>query len=220
MNKIVLCGGLLLLFITSATGGDKFGLALKGGRNFANMLVKEKSTGRTVNSNVAKEPSFLLEAELVLGKHVSYVSGFHYIVHGYSARDIDSVFTYRYFRRAQYLGLPQKLRIFFHHHRLQSFVSFGVNAETLLAARFRAEFDDRTIPDYDTNIKGLFNELTFTPEFDAGLRLPLLGGYLTFEAAYALGVENVNNPDLENLATHSRRIRDLRIMLGISCYVF
>jgi len=220
MNKIVLCGGWLLLFITGASGGDKFGLALKGGRNFANMRVTEKSTGLAVNSDVAKEPSFLLEAELVLGKHVSYVSGFHYLVHGYSARDIDSVFTYRYFRRAQYLGLPQKLRIFFHHQRLQSFVSFGVNAETLLAARFRAEFDDRSIPDYDTNIKGLFNELTFTPEFDAGLRLPLLGGYLTFEATYAYGTENVNNPDLENFATHSRRIRDLRIMLGISRYVF
>jgi len=158
MNKIVLCGGLLLLFITGASGGDKFGLALKTGRNFANMLVKEKITGLAVNSNVAKESSFLLEAELVLGKHVSYVTGFHYVGHGYSARDIDSVFTYRYFRRAQYLGLPQKLRIFFHHQRLQSFVSFGVNAETLLAARFRAEFDDRSIPDYDTDIKALFIE--------------------------------------------------------------
>jgi hypothetical protein len=220
MNKIVLCGGFILLFIANAAAGDKFGLALKGGRNFANMLVKEKSTGRIVDSNVEKEPSFLLEAELVLGKHVSYVSGFHYIVHGYSARDIDSVFTYRYFRRARYLGLPQKLRIFFHHHRLQSFVSVGVNAEILLTARFRAEFDDRTIRDYDTDIKPLFNELTFTPEFDAGLRFPLLGGYLTFEATYARGAENVNNPDLESRATHSRRIRDLRIMLGISRYVF
>ncbi len=220
MKKIILGVGLILSLISNSAGGDKFGLALKGGRNFANMLVKEKSTGRTVNSNTAKEPSFLLEAELVFGKHVSYVTGLQYLVHGYSARDIDSVFTYRYFRRAQYLGLPQKLRIFFHHQRLQSFVSFGVNAEALLAARFRAEFDDRSIPDYDVGIKGLFNELTFTPEFDAGLRLPLLGGYLTFEATYARGAENINNANLESRATHSRRIRDLRIMLGISRYVF
>jgi len=220
MKTRVLCLSLLLCLFSHAAAGDKFGLALKGGRNFANMLVKEKSTGRIVNTNVAKEPSVMLEAELVLGEHVSYVTGFHYIVHGYSARDIDSVFTYRYFRRAQYLGLPQKLRIFFHHQRIQSFVSFGVNVETLLAARFRAEFDDRSIPDYDTDIKALFNELTFTPEFDAGLRFPLFGGYLTFEATYARGTENVNNADLESRATHSRRIRDLRIMLGISRYVF
>jgi len=220
MKKIIFCCGLTLLFITNAAGGDKFGLALKGGRNFANMLVKEKSTGRSVNTNVAKEPSFLLEAELVLGEHFSYVTGFHYIVHGYSARDIDSVYTYRYFRRAQYLGFPQKLRVFFHHQRLQSFLSVGVNVETLLAARFRAEFDDRSIPAYDTDIKALFNELTFTPEFDAGLRYPLLGGFLTFDATYALGTEDVNNVDLENFETHSRRIRDLRIMFGISRYVF
>jgi len=220
MHKFLLGGGLLLLITTYAFSGDKFGLAIKGGRNFANMRVIEKSTGLIVNSSMVKEPSFLLEAELVFGEHVSYVTGFHYIVHGYSARDIDSVFTYRYFRRAQYLGLPQKLRVFFHHQRLQSFVSFGVNLETLLAARFRAEFDDRTIPDYDVDLKGLYNELTFTPEFDAGLRYPLLGGFLTFDLTYALGTENVNNADLENFATHSRRIRDWRVMFGISRYVF
>lgn len=220
MKKLALCCGLTVIFISSALAGDKFGLALKGGRTFANMVVKEKQTGRTVNTSMVKEPSFLLEAELVLGEHVSYVTGFHYIVHGYSARDIDSVFTYRYFRRAQYLGLPQKLRVFFHHQRLQSFLSFGVNVETLLAARFRAEFDDRSIPDAETDIKVLYNELTFTPELDAGLRYPLLGGFLTFDATYALGTENVNNADIESFATHSRRIRDLRIMFGISRYVF
>lgn len=220
MKPFMFCLGLTFLCLTNAFSGDKFGLAIKGGRNFANMLVKDKRTGEKTNTRMAKEPSLLLEAELVFGPHVSYVTGFHYIVHGYSARAIDSIYTYRYFRRAQYLGLPQKLRVFIHHQRVQSFFSVGINLETVLAARFRAEFDDRTIPTYDVDIKGLFNELTFTPEFDAGLRYPLLGGYLTFELTYALGTENVNNPDVEDLATHSRRIRDLRVMFGISRYVF
>lgn len=221
MKPIIFCCGLLLLLcITKAAAGDKFGVAIKGGRNFAKMLVKDKKTGETVNARMVKEPSFLLEAELAFGEHVSYVTGIHYIVHGYSARDIDSVFTFRYFRRAQYIGLPQKLRVFFHHQRLQSFISAGINVETLLAARFRAEFDDSSISDGEADIKVLFNELTFTPEFDAGLRYPLLGGFLTFDLTYALGTENVNNADLEGFATHSRRIRDLRVMFGVSRYVF
>lgn len=220
MKKILLCCALLLSLITNAESGDKFGLAIKGGRNFAKMLVKDKKTGEIVNARMVKEPSFLLEAELVFGEHISYVTGLHYLVHGYSARDIDSVYTYRYFRRAKYIGLPQKLRVFFHHDRLQSFLSAGVNVEALLSARFRAEFDDRSLPDVETDIKVLFNDLTFTPEFDAGLRYPALGGFLTFDLTYALGTENVNNAELENFTTHSRRIRDLRVMFGLSRYLF
>ncbi|MDZ7362598.1 MAG: hypothetical protein ONB46_18020 [candidate division KSB1 bacterium] len=212
--------GLVLFFISNAAAGDKFGLALKAGPNFSNMRVEEKSTGRIVSSDIAAEPAFMLEFELVISKHVSYIAGFQFLRHGYSARDIDSVFTFRYFRRTTYLGMPNKLRVFFHHGRLQSFASLGVNAENLLSARYRREYDDPMIPGYELNIKALFNELTFTPELDAGLRLPLWGFYLTVEGTYAFGTENVNNPDIENLATHTRRIRDFRFAIGISRYLF
>lgn len=221
MYKFVRYGPLLLLFVFMANSRaeDKFGLALKIGPNFANMRVKEKSTGRIINTNVSRNPSFLLEAELVLSSHLSYVTGVQYLVHGYSAPAIDSIYVYEYFRRAKYLSLPQKLRIFIHHQAVQSYVSIGVNAETLLSARFRAEFADPTIPDYDVSIKSLYNDLTFTPEIDAGLRVPVRGFYLTFEATYARGAENVNNPDVESLATHARRIHDIRLLFGISRYI-
>ena len=220
MKTRFLGGGLVLLFMANAAAGDKFGLALKAGPNFSNMRVEEKSSGKIVNSDIAVEPAFMLEFELVISKHLSYIAGFQFLRHGYSARDIDSVFTFRYFRRATYLGMPNKLRAFFHHGRLQSFVSFGINAENLLSARYRREYDDATIPGYELNIKALFNELTFTPELDAGLRCPLLGFYVTVEGTYAFGTENVNNPDVENLATHARRIRDFRFTIGISRYIF
>ncbi len=213
-------GGLVLLFISNAVAGDKFGLALKAGPNFSNMRVEEKSTGNIVDTDIAVEPAFMLEFELVISKHVSYVAGFQFLRHGYSARDIDSVFTFRYFRRATYLGMPNKLRVFFHHGRLQSFVSFGANAENLLSARYRREYDNATISGYELNIKALFNNLTFTPELDAGLRFPLSGFFVTIEGTYAFGTENVNNPEVEHLATHARRIRDFRFSIGISRYLF
>lgn len=219
MKPCRLCSCLLLLCISNVTAGDKLGVAIKTGPNFANMRVKEKSTGKIVSTRTETEPSYMLEIEMTLSKHVSYIGGFQFLAHGYSARDIDSVFTFRYFRRATYLGFANKVRVFFHHGNLQSFVSFGVNAESLLSAKFRREYDDPAIPDYTTDIKVLFNELTFTPEIDAGLRYPLRGFFLTLEGTYALGTENVNNPDLEDSATHARRIRDFRFLIGVSLYL-
>ena len=94
MKQFALSCGLLIVLISSAFAEDKFGLALKIGPNFANMRVKEKSTGRIVNTNVSRYPSFFLEAELTLSSHLSYVTGFQYLVHGYSAPAIDSIYVY------------------------------------------------------------------------------------------------------------------------------
>jgi hypothetical protein len=214
------CACLILLFITQATAEDKFGLALKVGPNFANMLVREKSTQFIVNTDMRIKPSYMLELEVVITKHLSYVAGFQYLVHAYAGHAADSIYTYEYTRRANFLSIPNKIRVFFQHRKLQSFLSFGVNAETVLTARFLSKYDDPTIPDYETNIKVLYSDITFTPELDAGLRLPLAGFFLTLEGTYAHGLESVNNPDLESFATHSRKIRDFRFMIGVSRYLF
>lgn len=211
---------LVILLVSQTAAKDKVGFALKAGPNFANMLVREKSSNLIVNTDIKTSPSYLLELELVISKHVSYIAGFQYLVHAYSGSGADSLFTFRYTRRATFLSIPNKVRVFFHHRKLQSFLSFGVNAETVLSARFHQKYDDPAIPNYESNIKVLYSELTFTPELDAGLRLPLGGFFLNVEGTYAHGLETVNNPDLESLATHSRKIRDLRFMFGISRYLF
>jgi hypothetical protein len=214
------CACLILLLITPAAAGDKFGLALKVGPNFSNMLVREKSTNLIVNTDMRIRPSYFLEAEVVITKHLSYIVGFQYLVHAYSGNAADSIYTYEYTRRANFLSIPNKIRVFFQHRKLQSFLSFGVNAETVLSARFQQNYDDPTIPYYETDIKVLYSDITFTPELDAGLRLPLAGFFLTLEGTYAHGTETVNNPDLESFATHSRKIRDFRFMFGISRYLY
>ncbi len=214
------CACLILLFIAQAAAEDKFGLALKVGPNFANMLVREKSTQFIVNTDMRIRPSYMLELEVVITKHLSYVAGFQYLVHAYSGNAVDSIYTYEYTRRANFLSIPNKIRVFFQHRKLQSFVSFGVNAETVLSARFDQNYDDPTIPKYTTDIKVLYSDITFTPELDAGLRLPLAGFFLSLEGTYAHGTENINNPDLESFATHSRKIRDFRFMIGFSRYLF
>jgi hypothetical protein len=214
------CVCLILLFISQAAAGDQFGLALKAGPNFSNMLVREKSTNLIVNTDMRIKPSYMLELEIVITKHLSYVAGFQYLVHAYSGHAADSIYTFEYTRRATFLSIPNKIRVFFHHRKLQSFLSFGVNAENVLSARFYQNYDDPAIPNYETNIKVLYSEITFTPELDAGLRLPLAGFFLALEGTYAHGTETVNNPDLEHLATHSRKIRDFRFMIGISRYLF
>jgi len=211
---------LILLFVTQAAAADKFGLALKAGPNFSNMLVREKSTNLIVNTDLRIKPSYFLEAEVVITKHVSYIVGFQYLVHAYSGNAVDSIYAYEYTRRATFLSIPNKIRVFFHHRKLQSFLSLGINAETALSARFHQNYDDPTIPNYETDIKVLYSDITFTPELDAGLRLPLAGFFLTLEGTYAHGTETVNNPDLESFATHSRKIRDFRFMFGISRYFF
>ncbi|MCI0698749.1 hypothetical protein L0337_42960 [candidate division KSB1 bacterium] len=214
------CACLVLLLITQAAAEDKFGLALKVGPNFSNMLVREKSTSFIVNTDMRIKPSYMLELEVVITKHLSYVAGFQYLVHAYSGNATDSIYTYEYTRRANFLSIPNKIRVFFHHHKLQSFLSFGVNAETVLSARIYQNYDDPAILTYETNIKVLYSDITFTPELDAGLRLPLAGFFLTLEGTYAHGTETVNNPDLEYLAEYSRKIRDFRFMIGISRYLF
>ncbi|MGH7601161.1 MAG: hypothetical protein ACREOI_32795 [bacterium] len=211
---------LILLFITPAAAEDKFGLALKVGPSFSNMLVREKSTNLIVNTDMRIKPSYFLEAEVVITKHISYIVGFQYLIHAYSGHSADSVGTYEYTRRTKFLSIPNKIRVFFHHRKLQSFLSFGVNAETLLSARFYQNYDDPTILNYEENNKVFYSDITFTPEFDAGLRLPLAGFFLTLEATYAHGTETINNPDFEYLATHTRKIRDFRFMFGISRYFF
>jgi hypothetical protein len=211
---------LILLFITQAAAGDKFGLALKVGPNFSNMLVREKSTNLIVNTDMRINPSYFLEAEVVITRHLSYVVGFQYLVHAYSEHAADSIYTYENTRRANFLSIPNKIRVFFQHRKLQSFLSFGVNAETLLSARFYRKYDDPTILNFEENIKVLYSDITFTPELDAGLRLPLAGFFLTLEGTYAHGTETVNNPDLESFAQYSRKIRDFRFMFGISRYLF
>ncbi len=210
----------ILLFVTQAAAEDKFGLSLKVGPNFSNMLVREKSTNLIVNTGMRIRPSYFLEAEVVITKHLSYVVDFQYLVHAYSGHAADSIYTYEYTRRGNFLSIPNKIRVFFQHRKLQSFLSLGINAETVLAARFHQNYDDPTIPNYETNIKVLYSDITFTPELDAGLRLPLAGFFLTLEGTYAHGTETINNPDLESFATHSRKIRDFRFMLGISRYLF
>lgn len=220
MKKSLGSACLILLFIAQAAAEDKFGLSLKVGPNFSNMLVREKSTNLIVNTDMRIRPSYFLEAEVVITKHVSYVVGFQYLVHAYSGNAADSIYTYEYTRRADFLSIPNKIRVFFHHRKLQSFLSFGVNAETVLSARFDQNYDDPTIPDNEVDIKVLYSDITFTPELDAGLRLPLAGFFLTLEGTYAHGTETVNNPDLESFATHSRKIRDFRFMIGISRYLF
>jgi hypothetical protein len=211
---------LLLLFIAQAVAEDKFGLSLKVGPNFSNMLVREKSTNLIVNTDMRIKPSYFLEAEVVITRHLSYVVGFQYLVHAYSGNAADSIYTYEYTRRANFLSIPNKIRVFFQHRKLQSFLSFGVNAETVLSARFYQNYDDPAILNYEENTKVFYSDITFTPELDAGLRLPLAGFFLTIEGTYAHGTETVTNPDFEYLAKHTRKIRDFRFMLGISRYLF
>ena len=220
MKTCALCLSLMLCLVSPVVAGDKFGLALKTGKSWTNMHVKEKSTGNIVDTDRVRESTYLLEAEIVITKHLSYVGGLQYLAHGYSARAIDSVFAYRYWRRATYVGFANKLRVLVLRGKVQPFFSVGLNAESLLSAQFRRDYDDASIQDSEIDTKVLFDESAFTPELEIGIRYKLAGFYLTLEGAYARGNENVNNVDLEEFATHERRIRDWRLLIGISTYVF
>jgi hypothetical protein len=219
-KNVIVSTCLLLLLASNAGAGDKFGLALKAGPNFSNMRVQEKSTLLTANTDMRVEPSYMLEMEVVITEHISYVAAFQYLVHSYSSSAVDSIYPYQYSRSATYFGFPNKLRVFIHQKKLQFFFSLGVNAESLLSARFFGQYEDPTFPSFDIDIKGLFSELIITPEIDAGLRYPLAGFFLTCEATYAHGTDDVNNADLDSFATHSRKIRDFRLMFGVSRYLF
>src|SRR5574341_1351376 len=99
MKKNVIVGTCLLLVLISTAGaGDKFGLALKAGPNFSNMRVQEKKTLLTANTAMRVEPTYMLEMEVVIAEHISYVAGFQYLVHSYSSSAVDSIYPYQYSR--------------------------------------------------------------------------------------------------------------------------
>ncbi|MDZ7292768.1 MAG: hypothetical protein ONB44_21735 [candidate division KSB1 bacterium] len=210
----------LMLPAVTATAQHKLGLAVKAGPNFANMRVKEKSTGRVLDTRMQIEPSATLEMEIVISKHFSYILGLQLLAHSYSAHSADSVSTFEYLRRATYLGVPNKIRVFFNYRRIQSFLSFGINAESLLSGRLKKNYHDPAITDYERDIKVQYNPVIFTPELDIGLRYALAKFYLTLEGTHAHSLESVNNTQTEAGATHSRRIRDFRLMIGISHYLY